>query len=257
MSYNCKFIFKNNKNCNNKIIENSDFCHIKSHHNDLQIYNNIINYLKFQFEFSTLSLNNFIFYDVTADGACAYRCMGRLLSEIKDFTITDDSDYMDELKRLLTFVMNDNIETKVANLLQQIIREWIMVNRNKYIENLNCFLKNFVTLCHELSDIYDYNNLYKIFAGDDVPKYTNDRWAGTPEFYAFAYIFNIKVSIYTIKKFNEKTCSVVRGYIRNPSSRLQLYQSFNENNDVTHFRFLHLEKYNGHYLYIKEKITKN
>ena len=139
----CHFISKKNIECKYHPIGNSNFCHLRSHHNSDEDYTNIINTMKEQFKLSTLKLNNFKIWDITPDGACAFRCMVRALYDVKkkyQITFRHESDYTDKLMQIIgeNHKLNYNIETALAILMQQIIREWIMDNKNHIVENMDC-----------------------------------------------------------------------------------------------------------------------
>ncbi len=83
--------------------------------------------------------------------------------------------------------------------------------------------------------------------------YIEDRWGGSPELYAFVNIFKLKLSIYVLKRFNERSCQVIKGSIKGIPSRLSLWQTFN--NDLPqkypHVNFLLTDKQAGHYSYLE------
>ncbi len=168
----CQFRNKKDVQCKNRTIGSSTYCHLKSHHNSNEIYTQTIDELRQQFELSTLQLDNFRICNVTSDGACAYRCMIRALydvNKIYPITVRHESDYTDQLSKIIeeNKKLNYGIETRLAALMQQIIREWIMENQQRIIENMDYSLENFIITCHELESLEEYNELYKIFAGED------------------------------------------------------------------------------------------
>ncbi len=280
----CSFRDRNNNQCKNLKIGNSIYCHLRSHYPDLNKYWEIVDKLRNQFELSTISLNDFRIHNITSDGACAFRCMIRALYDVKNFyilVVKHESEYTDKLINLIKKYpkLNLTIERELANLIQQIIREWIIDNKDRIIENMDYTLENFIMTCHEFESIEDYNELYKIFSGDDdyikietdkiykkgknqgkhiVKKVEiNDRWGGSPELYAFCNIFNLKLSVYVLKKFNDKTCKVVKGSVKGLPSRLKLWQTFNNEFNGSHVNFLLTDKQNSHYNYLESLETVN
>lgn len=276
----CQYIHKNGACCNKPILADSKFCHLKSHYDDIDIYNKIVNNIKNNFKLSTESKDNFKIIDVAADGACAYRCLGRALYDLvhyDDLKIYFDNVYVDQLKRLLEEGnnMNEHLEKRLSIILQNILREWIYHNKDIKIENIDCTLEDFVLSCHDVDTIDEYYELYKIYSGDDdfikidtgnkykkgknigkpiyKKKYIENRWGASPEHFAFSKIFGVKLSIYVLKKFDERSCKIVKGYIKGNNSRLSLWETFNnELSDQTyHVKLLLTDKQSGHYLYLQ------
>lgn len=286
----CQYKTKTGIQCKNRCIGDLNFCHLKSHHIDLQKYYDMVDKLDKEFESSTITLNDFIVCNVTSDGACAYRTMIKALYDVRkfyDIHMTYESKYFLELIRLMK--ANDklypNLETNLAELIQQLLREWIIDHKDIIIENMNCSLENYIITCHDFDNIKQYDELYKIFAGDDnfikVPsgktyksgknigkpimkkQYIDDRWGASPELYAFSKIFNIHLTVYGLKRFNHKTCQIVSGSLKGLPSRLILLEEFNcptnnDNNDnsvlqMPKIYFLLTDRQSGHYSYLQYK----
>lgn len=275
---NCQFKLRNNNYCNNKRIGCLKYCHLKGHQDNILYYDKVVKLLEKNFIDATLPLKNLDIYDVNGDGACLYRCMALSLYDIPNVIINHESNFTDQLIDLINKNenMDEKIEKEMSYLLQQIIREWIMENREMHIEHLGCTLETYVKLCHDFDDIFEYNNLYKIFAGDNdfikvdsgkvyqsgrnkgksiIKKvYIEDRWGAAPELFAFVNIFNINVSIYTLKRFDKRRCKVVKGSLRGITPRLKLIEEFHNNlliNQDIDIKFLLTDKEERHYCYIK------
>jgi len=112
----CSFINKQGKKCDNKVIEYSEKCHIKSHYDSIEEFQRILKLSEKYFIDSTILLDNYIVIPILSDGACAYRCMAQALITHKQIIEIDETD-----------------ETKIADFLQQSIREWIMKNKDMKI----------------------------------------------------------------------------------------------------------------------------
>lgn len=251
----CLYFFKNGNQCKNKTIGDIDRCHIMAHQTDIIQYRETIENVKKEFISSTININNFSVCDVQNDGACAYHCMIFAIythSKHTQIIINHESDYVDELSELIKETKNiatlkENCDS-MASLMQQILREWIMDNQNREINGMT--LKEYISICHEIDDMMEYNELYKKYAGDGdtIPVKTDrinkngkniikkvtirDRWGGSPEFYAFTQIFGFEVNIYVLKKFSEKNCKILNGSLKNDTSRLKLLETFNKNNGI-------------------------
>lgn len=277
---NCQYTYNNGSICKNIPLNNSNFCYIKTHHENIDEYNNIVKDIKTQFINNSENNNNFKIIDVLADGSCAYRCMSLALYNIiqnSDLNIYYNNEHVDYLKRFLEqeLTMDEYLQKTLSILIQNILREWIYENKNLYIDNLECNLENFVLSCHDVISIDEYYELYKIYSGYDnyikidtgkiykkgknagksiyKKEYIKNRWGASPEHFAFSKIFNIKLSIYVLKKYDEKKCKIVNGSINCSNSRFCLWQTFNHTLDdnAIHIKFLLTNKQNGHYLYLQ------
>lgn len=257
----CQYVFKNGNLCKNKAIGDIDRCHIMSHQNDMVLYQKTVKNLKNKFLSSTIDINNFIVYDVPRDGACVYHCMNMALQMSKNnIKVNYDSDYMDQLLVLVDKKNVDDDRELMAYLIQQIIREWIMENQDREIEGMS--LKDYVCLCHDLYDIDEYNEHYKNYAGEEhyiyidkvngkkQKEYLKDRWGGSPEFYAFTIMFGFELDIYSLKRFSEKNCKIIKGSLKNDVSRLEHLQTFNKGGGKP-IRFLQTDNNGYHYSYLQ------
>lgn len=250
MKKTCSYFYKNFNKCNNICIADSDYCHIKSHHDSDERYLKHLNTLLSSFYEISQSLDSFKIMDVPKDGACAYRAMAiALVDNIKNDKLT---------KPTVTEI------TKIAKLLQQIIRKWIVKNKDQIVEEIDGLtLEEFVLFTHNLSNLEKYNELYKIFAGkfDYITINTrkagkvkkvkiDDRWGGGPEFYAFSKIFDINCEIYLPRKLDTKKCKINKSAIKNKNTRIILYQSFNKNMENNRIKFLLNDSGSPHYQYL-------
>jgi hypothetical protein len=286
----CQYRFKNDTQCKNTVMGTLKYCHLLKHHKDRDRHNQEQERLHTLYKDSTQSVQDFEIYDVLGDGACLYRCFARLLLCTSKLKIDLESDYVDELLimkkclligyteqslKLKDINLNKYEEGNMAYLLQQIIREWIMENRDMKIEHLDCTLENYVKVCHEIGDIFEYNMLYKIFAGDKKtvkidsgrvyqsgknqgkPIFKNvairDRWGGAPELFAFTHIFGINIQIYTLKDFDINKCKVINCGLKNFNARCTLTEIFENDNNKYEFKLLLTDKQSGHYSCMMDK----
>lgn len=280
----CAYVYKNHNNCNNKCMGDSNFCHIKSHHNSEGEYLKHLNIILKEFREKSLPLDSFNIIDVIQDGACAYRSMALALldkfSNLKNI-MTQYSDITNIVKNIFeSDDIDQNKITEIAKVLQQIIREWIVNNKNYIMREIGGItLEEFVLFTHNLSDIEEYDELYKIFAGDfdhimvDTEKIyqtgkkkgckvlkkmrIRDRWGGGPEFYAFSRIFNLRCNIFMLKSYDIKKYKIIKSSLKNPASRFTLYQSFGEDMVDGEVKFLLNDTRTPHYQYLMEKKNEN
>ena len=131
----CQYKDKNNNQCKNAIIGNASFCHLRSHHADLTMYQQTIQNIRNQFESSTIPIDDFKIHNITSDGACAFRCMIRSLYDVKQFNtlvVNHDSDYSQKFIELINehSKLSIPVETELATIIQQMIREWIIKNKD-------------------------------------------------------------------------------------------------------------------------------
>jgi hypothetical protein len=284
----CQHFFKNGNQCKNKAIGDLYFCHIRAHQNDMVAYNETIEKLQAEFISSTINMNNFsLIRKITKNGACAYQCMVwavyyRNIHKIKnqkDILIDHESDYSDKFIELLRSSrtsknnvddnkISDNIDD-LANLMQQIVREWIMEHRDYIVDNIST-LEEYVLMCHDgFDNIDEYNAHYQEDASKEIiyevetgkfnkkgkpiieKIYIDDRWGGSPEIYAFSKIFGMEVNIYLLKRFSTSQGKKINGSLRDKSSRAQLVNTFNENCGLpVYFLLLNDNSEEPHYTYI-------
>lgn len=195
--------------------------------------------------------------DVDGDGACLYRCMVNFL--VKNYNLfkiylLNKNEYFDKffdkidisiVNSFLEGSKNELIETEMAKKIQQLIRSWVIANQD------DALLPDLIRLSHELS-IKEYIDLFTIFAGDsdyiiveidEVYKkgknkgkkktekiYIQDRWGGFPELYIFSRMFDIDVSIYTLKKFCKSKKTHIPCTIRSKNALFCKLNSFDNNN---------------------------
>lgn len=283
----CQHFFKNGNQCKNKAIGDLYFCHIKAHQNDMVAYNKTIEKLQAEFISSTMSMNNICVRKIAKNGACAYQCMVWAIYQSnihnirnnQKILIDHESDYSDEFIELLrkantntNYVDENKISNNIddlANLMQQIVREWIMEHKDCIVNNIST-LEEYVLMCHDgFDNIDEYNAHYQEDASEDIfyeietgkfnkkgkpiieKIYIDDRWGGSPEIYAFSKIFGMEVNIYLLKRFSTIRGKNINGSLHDKSSRAQLVNTFNKGSGLpVYFLLLNDNSEEPHYTYI-------
>lgn len=196
----CLHLNKNGTNCGNKKIFGSEYCYLKSHYPNTEIYENTIESHYQNFVSQTLEHNDFTVTDVIGDGACLYRCFVvyllknlhllvehnqeiyleffqmineyfQLKLENNNLQITNwtSEEYQSKIKEIIEQKMvetNYLIVNKLAKYLQVKIKDWLVANKNMPIEDLGGFpLEQLIENCHDIN-LEQYDFLYNIFAGD-------------------------------------------------------------------------------------------
>lgn len=202
----CEFISKHNKPCSHAKIEGSDYCHNPNHYEDKEMFSNLFQEIKRNFLKSRIPLNEFSFYDVTADGACLYRCIvnGLFTYSSKNLTrlcqLFINNDYFPSTIDKSTFIgdyleLSDNfeadcfnlpeeIENELAECLQKMVVNFVKRNNDllilekypKYLEIMPDYtIKNIIEDTHEIS-LDEYLSNYEKFAGDDDFEYVEKKF---------------------------------------------------------------------------------
>ena len=270
----CKYRSKNNKFCCNKAISVNgityDRCHIKSHWTDISQFNSIKERLRENFISSTFNINASNIINTRGDGACLYRTMAKYLLDNKD--TLKKYNFIDV--NVLDHEDTDQ-EKYIATKIQDELNNYIYENKSKFINQCGELLEDVVMNTHNdtISDIEEYHELYKIFAGDNDYYYEttildngrkqknkieiSDRWGSTAEQIAFSLRFGIEVNVFIIQKFDERKIKIIEVTKRAKDIRLKLYQKINpefEGINVNHNKPLNLiiEKHlsSPHYMYI-------
>ena len=197
----CEFISKHNNPCSNIKLDGSNYCHNPNHYDDKAIFSNILENIKRNFVKSRTPLSDFSFYDVTADGACLYRCIvnglftysGKNLAKLCQLFINnqyfplsiDKSSFIGEYLELSSnfeadcFNLPEEIETELAECLQKMVVSFVKNNKDllilekypKYIEIMPDYtIENIIQDTHEVT-LEEYLKNYEKFAGEDDFEY--------------------------------------------------------------------------------------
>lgn len=259
----CSFIFKNGKRCNNKAIftyNGISTCHIKGHCCNSSKFEEYTNRLYQEFKDSTLSIDTEQIINNKKDGACFYRAISKYMFNNFDKFNIDVDEYDEDIN---------------AFNIQKDLNNFILENRNMLIRQCSQTLEDIVlsTHCDNISTLEEYYELYNIFAGDNdyvlkevksktgrikkVKESIPDRWGSTAEQIAFSMKYGIKVNVYLLQKFDNRTLKVKEVTKRSKGDiRIRLYQSIDpsledidSNGDELN---IILEKQSSmpHYLYI-------
>jgi len=185
---------------------------------------------------------------------------------------------------------------KLAKMMQSLLKKWLVAHKDLNIEDLGGFtIEDLIQNCHDIN-VEQYNYLYEIFAGendfvyvknDDAASestststttsatteeigvevedengqykklYIPDRWGSTSEIYAFSGVFNSRINIYVIKRFDKKLAEMTDGKKLVNSARIKLYQRVelrtSENTFAKELNLLLVEKKGfSHYQYLEQ-----
>ena len=93
-------------------------------------------------------------------------------------------------------IFNKNIifNNNLHKLIQKLSYEWIISNKNKYIEEFGLKVNELVNMCHEI-DIDTYEKTYKYYADEFIEDIDN-RWGSLIEAIAISEIFKISIFIF-------------------------------------------------------------
>lgn len=180
---------------------------------------------------NTIDPNLFQIEDVADDNACMYRALANILHHrIPNITPTK----LQNRELEFTNIPYENIyqhkdwgyygekQNELAKELQQIIRQWIIEHKSTIINDFS--IEQYVELTHEMN-IEEYRNLYKHFAGNDIP--IKERWGGLVEQIAISEFLRIPIIILNSQRIL-KNGKIVTGQINNNIAqkgvRLKVYQ---------------------------------
>ena len=115
----CLHVNKNGTACGNKNLLGSDFCYLKSHYPDPELYQNIYEKLYKNYLAQTIDHNLFTVTDVIGDGACLYRCFTvHLLKNLELLAKVNQDVYLDFFK-----MINEYFQLKLEDNTIE-IKEW-------------------------------------------------------------------------------------------------------------------------------------
>ena len=259
----CEYISKNNIKCNNTVIGNLNFCHMKKHHTDKELYNDYLKKEENKFNSKTIPRDKFTIIDVPRDGAC-------LFTSISNFII-DNLQYFEKFKihnfisNKRNYEENNKIET-IARYIQNELKNWVFHNKKlkvPYVGNIS--LEDWVLMIHGeegYESIEDYFVFFDTYAGDlDIIEIDNEeeqeiieipeRWGTIIELFAFHKIYKVNVNIYVLKRFDKNKVKEVNCTKRSKYARFALRESlynkdyfndlnlyFNMSNKTYHYEYL-------------------
>ena len=204
-----------------------------------------------QFNNQTIDINNYYIRDVDNDNSCFYRSIilslyyisPNLYSNLK-YILTNNRYNVGNIVKINDMKSIDNLDNKIyiemCKDLQEVIRKWVIQNYEKYIEEVNMRVIDFLKYTHNLEMYGDkealelYSDRYKYYSGDEIEfdkdLEINDRWGGSLEQYVVSAIFKLPVVTYVAKKYNKTFERIENGKIKNNRGekgvRLELYQIF-------------------------------
>ena len=77
----CQYISKNNVRCKHKTIGNLNFCYMKRHHKNKDLYEKYKNKEEEKFNNKSILKNNFQIVNVSRDGACLFSSIANFINE--------------------------------------------------------------------------------------------------------------------------------------------------------------------------------
>ena len=173
-------------------------------------------------------------------------------------TNTDGSCCYDSILKLLQ--LNEYISDKITTQkIQKQAVKWIEKNKKLYLNNFNMTIEEYVLFNHNLDNIKDYINYYKVYSGDNNDNIPIERWGGIPELVALSYIYKININIYTGKTYQSNKKKIIKGAMINNKPRkdfrYQLLLSTTKNNENNKtLNILYYEnKYMKHFYALTEK----
>ena len=133
----------------------------------------------------------------------------------EDFKIVDSkSDNSCFYKSFINSICDNMIiEEEMSRIIQTLCYNWVINNRDKYIEEFNCKVEYLVYLTHNI-DIEEYINVYNNYAEDYIEN-VQERWGGLLEQIALSEIFKISIFIYTPQKYDINKNKIYVGKIQN------------------------------------------
>ena len=244
----CQFSEK----CKNNCLGNLNFCYLKKHNIDRDLYNKEITNIKNNFNKNTLPKTQFKIHKIERDGACMFKCMAKfIIKNLKQYNekIPDLCGLIESIMKSSEHILDK--EEEVSELIQLSIKDWIVSNPNYYFSKFNMSLRELIPIFHgeeEIITIDDYAKYFSIYAGD--PDYINvekkidneiiierqeipERWGTMLELLTFMKIFSTNINIFILKKIDTKNFKQVVCSNRSRNYRYFLSQKlFNKSNGL-------------------------
>lgn len=253
--------------CKNNALTGINGCHLKSHNDDQEAYENAIEQFHMNFRATRTPLSDVTVIDVLDDGACCYRALVHGLIANVD-TLSNGKKLKEFVKQydLHNGIISEEKETMIARYLQELARRQISKRRHEVMAGIGYSIGDAVTDSHELESLDEYLELYRIFAGDpdfimidpeeDESKKKRKkkmqiptRWGGDIELHILAQYFNIKISIYVPQRINKRSFKIVPAGLKDSDTYLYLSQVCFPENQVD-IRLLLTTRNIAHYQYI-------
>jgi hypothetical protein len=215
----CQFSEK----CKNDCLGKLNFCYLKNHNIDKDLYNQEIVNIKNEFNQRTLQKTQFKIQKIERDGACMFKCMAKFI--IKN--LEQYSEKLPDLYGLIKSIMesSEHISDKeedISELIQLSIKDWVISNPDYFFTKFNMSIRQLIPIVHGeegIITIDDYGKYFSIYAGDsdhiNIEKNVDEvivlerqeipeRWGTMLELFSFMKVFSTNINIYILKKIDTK-----------------------------------------------------
>jgi hypothetical protein len=253
LSQNCEYTSSSGTLCKHTKLYNSDYCHLKSHYPSKDNYEKVIQLQHDFFENNTYNFTNKFFYNPPMNGSCMYYCFINYIMNNPNVFNNTNNPFYELIHKYIQIEWNkidrDIQYEKNVESVQQLLKDYIIQNQNKYPENFDIPWNILVRECHSLS-IPEYDLWYSIPAsqsdyidGEPIPT----RWGSLVECIAFSEIFGINSKIFLSVRFHQKQLKMVKCAPQLPEAR---YQLLNEvyYDKMKKFRELNIILFENHYI---------
>ena len=231
----CSFTTVSGRECFNKAVSTDSnglpVCHCKGHWSNKYEYDSFISRSENNFNNETIPINPDNIINTQGDGACFYRVCAKYIQHHSELFPDISSDII-------------QCEDKLAAFIQQRIVKFIEINHDSNINQLGCqtFYDAIPQIHEDISSFEEYCTIYQKFAGD--PDYIidetivngkkkkckipiPDRWGSTVEQIAFSMIYDIKINVYLLQKFDKRRCKVIEVTKKATNIRIKMFQQLN------------------------------
>lgn len=188
----CSYISKNGIKCNNLILKESKYCHLKTHYPNKKEYNDTISKIKKLWFDDTFDCKLFDKQNVRNNGWCFYDSVSLSLLNLYNNN-TKNKDVIYFFKK---FDLNDKKISKILHLISEklffVIIKWIKDNLKEVVDETKEKIDSLVN-SKDIENIKDYLNVSSIddIMDDNELKY--EYWGGTFEKYVILKIFNLNI----------------------------------------------------------------
>ena len=189
--------------------------------------------LESTFTETTLPHNYFKLIFTNTNGTCCYHSILKLLRKHG--------------------LVKKNMNTKI---IQAKAVNWIIHNKNLYLDTFNLTLQDYVLYNHSLDSFSDYITNYKQYSADNG----SISWGGIPELIALSHIYNININIYTGKAYDKKNHRLIKGTIVNNKTRKDfrfqlLVTTTRQYNITVNLLYIKINPYLSHFIALDDNIN--
>lgn len=242
----CNYTKKNGTTCNNTVLKKSNFCYIKSHHNNINEYNKAIYEEKLDWVNQTYSIDLFLKYNVPKDGWCFYHSFGMaILDKFINKTDNEIINLFFNNKDFKIYIKNNDygnksFKEKLQYKLLLIAIKWLKENLNNVVDETKESIYDMVLdkkgIKYDNTDIKDKDFLDEYFNIDhDKIDLTENLpelyWGHLCEYYALSKYFKIDLLIfnpmrYSISKNEKKYKIMISKIVQKNITRYGIWSPF-------------------------------